>query len=346
MKRFFTLYLLLTASFFAHANSAMPGIWQAGANGIFIPLFPQDSVHFGKIKMQREQIQVNLYPGFAVVKGEYWMYNTTAQEIDMHVAYPKQGTYDAAIVQNVVPTYISAIQVKVNDQPVTLMQPTDSSLEKLPGTIAITENNFSNRWFIWQMKFAPRSITKITVYFITDNSNSDVVKGYSHRKGDAFTYVLESGRAWGGVIDTGDIYIQLKGGLTENDITGILPDSTLSFDNNKLLYHFINKEPLPKDNLLIFYKDSPEDFDFKSSVLPKTSKYFTEIDAFDVPSFKKENMQLVHKVDMLPDNGGMGPFGGILIAMGIAALLVVGLMIWLIVSAIKSAIKRRNADNS
>ncbi|MGK0390504.1 MAG: hypothetical protein ACI94Y_003257 [Maribacter sp.] len=37
--------------------------------------------------MQKEKISIQLYKGFAVVKGEYWMYNESNEEIVMQSDY-------------------------------------------------------------------------------------------------------------------------------------------------------------------------------------------------------------------------------------------------------------------
>lgn len=48
------------------ANVAQPGIWQAGGAGAFTPLFAEDSSAFRQVQMVREQVDIQLYPGFSV----------------------------------------------------------------------------------------------------------------------------------------------------------------------------------------------------------------------------------------------------------------------------------------
>ncbi|MES2775496.1 MAG: hypothetical protein V4722_15075 [Bacteroidota bacterium] len=290
MKKLLALCFLLTVSFASFSNSAMPGIWEAGANGKFVPLFAGDSVFFGKIQMQHEQILVNLYPGFAVVKGEYYMYNNTDTAISMHVAYPKQATFSDTLVQHVIPSYIAGMKVLVNDETTPLMRKEDADFKTMltsseAGQVAHDNANAYENWFVWKMTFAPKTITKITVYFLTDNSHAHLRRGYSGDDGSAFSYVLESGRAWGGRIDSGKICVQLKEGLTTKDIKAVLPYNTLIGDTTHLLYQFTNKEPTEKDNLLIWYKDVPKDSAFEKKIFPEAAKYYAEIDGFDVAAF-------------------------------------------------------------
>jgi|GEM_PF-1482510 len=300
MKR--SVLAILACLFFAQvafSNSAMPGLWTPGANGRFVPLFASDSIHFGHIQMQHEQVLVNLYPGFAVVKGEYYMYNTTDKSIHMHVAYPKQAKFSDTLVKNVIPAYIANLKVLVNDQPTPLMRSKEDAFNKMledeRAQQAMTHGSNAplspeadktyENWFLWRMDFAPHTITKITVYFLTDNSNAHLRRGYSGDEACGFTYVLESGRAWGGAIDSGKIYIQLKDSLTTKDIKAVLPHHAILADATHLRYTFTNKEPTEKDNLLIWYKAVPKDSAFEKKIIPSADTYFAEIDKFNTTEF-------------------------------------------------------------
>ncbi|HSY61009.1 MAG TPA: hypothetical protein VK796_03990, partial [Cytophaga sp.] len=68
----FSFYLLPVLAF---SNAAAPGIWQAGGAANFSLLYPEDSVLYSNIQMVKEKISIELYKGYAVVKGKYWMYN-------------------------------------------------------------------------------------------------------------------------------------------------------------------------------------------------------------------------------------------------------------------------------
>jgi len=303
MKKLLLLPLLVIVSFCSYSNSAMPGLWNAGANGKFVPLFASDSIYFGKIQMQHEQVLVNLYSGFAVVKGEYYMYNSTDQPINMHVAYPRQARYSDTIISNVIPSYIDGLKVLVNDNPTDLMRKKDAAFENEmntanPGMKSITGQEDYDNWFVWKMSFAPKAFTKITVYFLTDNSHGNLRKGYSSDKGSAFSYVLESGRAWGGSIDSGKICIQLKDGLTTKDVKAVLPAKALKGDATHLLYQFVNKEPTEKDNLLVWYKKADDDSSFEKKIVPEAAKYYAEIDQFNVAEFSNASFTTLQLNDL------------------------------------------------
>ncbi|MEO7311150.1 MAG: hypothetical protein ABIX01_12185 [Chitinophagaceae bacterium] len=325
MKKVFLSCLGLVCAVGALCNSAMPGLWEAGANGRFVPLFAGDSMYLGKIRMQHELVLVNLYPGFAVVKGEYYMYNTSDETINMHVAYPKQATYSDTIVQNVIPAYIDGLQVLVNEVPVALMRKNDPEFDSLvnaPNSSVHSEvSNTSENWFVWKMSFPPKSYTKITVYFLTDNSHAKLRRGYSGDEGQAFSYVLESGRAWGGDIDSGKICVALKNGLTTKDVKGVLPFNALMGDATHLLYQFVNKEPESKDNMLIWYQGAATDLAFEKNIVPAAGKYYTEIDSFDIDAFSNHQFTALQLTDL--EVHATSPFAWIFYGiLGFAAIII------------------------
>lgn len=74
------------------ANAAQPGVWNAGGT-VFTMLYPQDSLTFKKVQMQEERIYIQLYKGYAVVKGEYIFKNTTSEKLNFKMGYPVNGIY-------------------------------------------------------------------------------------------------------------------------------------------------------------------------------------------------------------------------------------------------------------
>lgn len=174
-----------------------------------------------------------------------------------------------------------------------------------------------------------KKITTITVYFVTNNSKAKLSQGYSKSKGHAFGYVLESGKAWAGNIDTGNIFIRMMDGITLKNIAGILPDSTIKESNRKLVYSFINKDPSPADNLLIWYNKDLDSIAFTQNVLPKTSIYFTAINNFPVNDFaNSKSWSTISLTDFTPQDSGLGK---LVIGLLIGGVLIVAVVIWLMI---------------
>ena len=330
MKKFFIIALCFCCAVKSFGNAAMPGIWSSGHGSQFYPLFEKDSVYFGKIKMQKELVQINLYPGFAAVKGEYWMYNTTDKPITITVGYPINGQYPQDIVDNVVFEDLYEIKVFVNGQMVATQKYPDTS-GNIDATPASINEKIRNRgWYFWTTTFAPQTITKLTVYFLTDNSQARMRKGYNIKDGNAFAYILETGRAWGGSIDSGKVLIQLNDGLTLNNIKGILPDSTLTGDDTHIEYSFTSLEPMPENNILLWYEDEKDTSFDMNNIIQKSGDYYKSLDAFSLNAFDSRGFNLLHKNDFkIPDTASW-IFGGIVIGVILFGALLIGVTIFVL----------------
>lgn len=311
-------------------NAAMPGIWSSGHGSQFYPLFEKDSVYFGKIKMQKELVLINLYPGFAAVKGDYWMYNTTNKPITITVGYPINGQYPQEIVDNVVFEDLYELQVFINGQHVATQKYPDTSnnIDETPKQVS--EKIHNRGWYFWTTTFAPQTITKLTVYFLTDNSQARMRKGYNTKDGSAFTYILETGRAWGGSIDSGNVLIQLNNGLTLDNIKGILPDSTLNGDATHIEYSFTNLEPMPENNILFWYEGEKDSSFDMNNILKRSGEYYKELDVFPLNAFAGNSFMLLHKNDFKVPDTTSWIVGGVLIGIIVAVVVVVAAVIFLL----------------
>lgn len=329
MKKLIYVLLLLNVNL-AKANVAQPGMYSAGYAGRFSSLFEKDSVHFGKIVMQRERVMINIYPGFAAVKGEYWMHNPTNETVSMTVGYPLNGgEYEEENIGIVHYEQLSNLKVLMNDRPVSTQFTGDTSLANV--------NNLD--WYYWQATFAPNSVTKITVYFLTDNSKAGLREGYNSDDGNAFAYILESGRAWGGDINSGEVFIKLNGGLTLDNINGIIPDSTLKGDKTHLQFSFKDLEPIYVNNILFWYDKKERFFDFKS-IASKAENYFKELDNFPVNEFNNAAFKTIYKNDFGVSTASAWLFIGGLVLVGLLSLAAFGVVIYKLFKLVWRFVKR------
>jgi hypothetical protein len=270
----FSLYAL-----FILANSAQPGIRNAGGGG-FTLLFPEDSVGYKKIQMERERVSIQLYRGFAVVKGEYWMKNTTGDSITIRAGYPLNAIWDsdqnASDLTEIYFDKLYKIKVNIDGREAEITQkPADINLENIESFSQTGENN----WYVWSMGFRPDDITKIEVYFIVNTNDANVSLGYSREYYNGFVYVLESGSTWKPPIGAGTIMIQLMDGLEKEDIQGISPDSIFDYDEDQqiLRYQFQQLEPTHENNIVITYAEKQVDFNFEG-IIAENETYFSAVD--------------------------------------------------------------------
>ena len=285
MKKLFLYQILILFFFFmfqkqVNANASMPAFWNTGS-GHTINIFDKNTKIASKnIRMDSEKVVVMLYQGFSVVKGEYNMFNDSNKEISVDVGYPENKVFENPIVKNIVTGQIYNLEISINDK------------ENKYETIS---TDSSKKWYVWKTKFKPKSFTKITVHFLTDNHYAKLSQGYDSKKSNGFTYILESGKAWKDKIGKGDIYIKLMNDVSFSDILAIFPKNMKYDEKSKtIIKSFQNLEPNGEDNIVISYEKSNENFNF-SQIKEDYKKYFQDIDSFKIPIFEKEQLKDIDK---------------------------------------------------
>jgi hypothetical protein len=272
MKRSLILLLFVGLCHFSWSNSAQPGLWSAGGGGGFTLLFPEDSSSFQKIQMLKEIVSIQLYKGFAVVKGQYWMQNDEQDTIRMTAGYPINSFMDKAQGTKRSEIYFDELyqmKVSMNSESVPLLKDKGEN----------EWNNDAENWYLWEACFNPDTVTLIEVYFIVNTNDATVRKGYSKSQLNGFIYLLESGASWKPPIGNGKILIQLMDNMGLDDIHGAIPDSAFRYDEKSkiLKMEFQDLIPTAEDNIVITYNEKNPNFDF-SAVLAQKDNFYGTID--------------------------------------------------------------------
>lgn len=285
-KILFTAFLLITITLAqkTFANAAQPGIWNAGGT-VYTMLYPEDAITFKKVQMQQERIFIQLYKGFAVVKGTYVFKNTTNEHLQFKMGYPINGIYSGGEndLNQIILDSLSQFKIKANNKWLSLEKENHPEINTNTQNI----NAFSDNWKVWQMQFAPNEIQKVEVYFIVNTNEARIRKGYNIEKRNAFIYLLESGSVWKNNIEKGEFYIQLMDGLTPENVQGISNGFGFKFNTQYQIFagQKTNFSPSPKDNLIINYSQFNENFSFEK-VIKQTNELFAKIDQMSQLSFE------------------------------------------------------------
>ncbi len=334
MRNRFCLLLLLLGPLWGtlSANIAMPGIYSAGGSSELRLLFPEDSSQFAKIAMQKEQVVAQLYPGFAVIKGTYWMANQSKDTVKLNLGYPINGIYEANSAAR-------RFEIRFDD-----LYAMEVYANGAPMMIAHEEHmemNEAENWYLWQQKFAPDTLTKIEVYFMVNTNNASVLEGYTKDYHNAFLYILESGRSWKGSIGQGEIVVQIMPPLKMEDIWGAMPNGGfMSNPQEQILIHrFSNLEPKRGENVGIVYGEKLEEFDFLQEI-ERSEDYFEAVERLatkDLRSLQTQSVQFesIYKVYSFNSTGFM---------MGVLSFgipLIVIFMIILVLRALYRRISRK-----
>lgn len=264
------------------------------------PVNKKDQRVIEQIQMVSEIVKVNLYPGFAVVKGEYHMLNTANRPVKIQVGYPPNRSFfrsstDTRITfGDINPPQISNKKAISPFSGVDQLKVLVADQEIATSNKVITNNSNKSVWGVWDLEFVPGQETVVTVYYMVST------KGYIHegyfgsKKAQLFTYVLESGQIWRDLIKQGTILISLKGDLGSNDIWGVLPSKALQIDKaaKYLVYRFADLEPTINNNIVINYNDKlPAQFDYKREKA-KSAEYYQQIDQVALPDISAAKLEI------------------------------------------------------
>ncbi|MBI1307393.1 MAG: hypothetical protein GC181_12385 [Bacteroidetes bacterium] len=275
LKIVFSVCLISLISNSVCANSAQPGIWNAGGTGTFSFLYPNDSMNFQKVQMVDEKVSVQLYSGYAVVKGTYFLVNQSHDTVKIHAGYPVNSFHDFGKSHYLTGIHfdsLSQLRVKVNHLEVKdILKPIDN--EKL--------EQFGKNWYTWVTTFIPGDTTVVEVYFLMNTNDAAVSQGYNRDHINAFLYILETGANWMQPVKRGEVRIQLMDGFTLKNVVGGSPDSIFQWNEQRgiLLYRFENLFPTEDNNIVITYGQDDKTFDF-SAVVTVADNLFREIENF------------------------------------------------------------------
>ena len=283
MKR---IGLLLFLSFFftikIKANAAQPGIYQAGGGGGFTLYFPDDLPNFKKIQMQKESISILLYPGFAVVHGDYYMKNDWDSVVTIKTGYPINAFLNSPSSKGKLEVAFDSLYLfksYFNDKEVIhqIIRPIKN--EKQLMIDFLNPTNYED-WYFWETSFPPKSVTKISVQFIVNTNNAKIRKGYSLNKENVFVYVVETGALWKNSIESGVFKIFLGKGLKVKNLLGASPSNGYFLDEKDKIFKLekFNYIPTTADNIIIKYSNKRKDnFDF-NSILKDGQQYLNELE--------------------------------------------------------------------
>lgn len=260
--------LLVFVGLTTSANVAQPGLFNAGGANPFTLLFQQDTIFYKQIQMQRERVSIDLYRGYAVVKGQYWMHNpldtavtfTTGYPINSYQAFNSTGSNGLSFDFD----SLYQMRVIVNGQ----------TIER-----GSRDMGYDGNWYTWETTFAADTTTLIEVYFLMRTDNSYIREGYSKERFDGFIYILETGSIWKQPILKGEVLVQLRGGLTSADIVGAWPQDIFhrNSDGDFYYYNFEELTPTHDDNIAIITKSEgePKAFD---EIMKHADLYFRDVD--------------------------------------------------------------------
>jgi hypothetical protein len=202
-------------------------------------------VNITDVQMVNETVQIDLYKENATVKCNFTLMNRGENEsllvgfpiglgrdADTVVGYPSTGEWDGNY------TYIYPLndfRAYVNSQEV------ETEIINVSGS----------QWQVWNMSFKEMEIKNVEVDYWVYLSSYGYMP-YHKTTRHWFTYILETGAAWSGVIDEADITMNIHG-IEQSWITTLTPDDYV-FESDRITWNFTSIEP--SENIYIEFVTS------------------------------------------------------------------------------------------
>jgi hypothetical protein len=160
------------------------------------------------IALKEELVEIDLSEKSAHVKGQYWLVNTSNEDLTIKIAFPDNsylGPSDKSRIRN--------LKVVTDNKP----QKTAFTKNKIhdrwsEGLSDLYEHiDFISSFHYWEMSFKPSQKRQVVIEY---DSSTEYEWSYSDEKMDnqqrQFEYLLRTGSAWAGKIEKAEIRINLK----------------------------------------------------------------------------------------------------------------------------------------
>jgi hypothetical protein len=202
-------------------------------------------VNMTYVQMVNETVQIDLYKENATVKCNFTLMNRGDNE-SLLVGFPIGLGWDSGIVVEY--PYIGEWDGNYSYiYPLNDFRAYVNSQEVETETINVS----GSQWQVWNMSFEEMEIKTVEVdYWVYLSAYGGMP--YHKMTQHWFTYVLETGAAWSGVIDEADITMNLHG-IEQSWITTLTPDDYV-FENNSVTWNLTSTEP--SENIYIEFVTS------------------------------------------------------------------------------------------
>ena len=189
-------------------------------------------VDITNVQMVNETVQIDLYKENATVKCNFTLMNRGENE-SLLVGFPLGLGRDAGSVAGYPHTveWDDPYTYPLND-----FRAYVNSQEVETEIIIVGESH----WQVWNMSFEEMETKSVEVDYWVRTSSYGYMP-YHKTTRYWFTYILETGAAWGGVIDEANITMNLHG-IEQSWVTTLTPDDCV-FENDRVTWNLTSIEP-------------------------------------------------------------------------------------------------------
>lgn len=260
----------LTLSTRAEANMARP----RSAYGAELDDVPAElrfqSPEESPIQMDKEEVFIQVYRDYAVVKGRYWMKNLSDRDVKLVAGYPSRALSPGDNKYALDANDIEHFKVVVNGRAKKTWSVEDQS------------------WLYWDEYFPANTTTLVEVYFthrtqgygFVEDSATNSTRYIKH----IASYVLETGATWGHPINEATILLQLQDDVETKDIAYFTKKDFVGYDDKQktFTYKKAKFDASKKDNIEIAFMEETQ-----NSTLAENESLFTPDDYILIDEWSK-----------------------------------------------------------
>lgn len=299
-----TLVALLAAVAPAAQPRLPEGVWEAGGAGRIVQITAPSGPREARVRLESELVMVDLHPGFAVVKAEYRFRNPSDAPSTLMVGIPSGGHFPLDTSGRAVFSDLRSYRILANGDTVAPTHSNPDAMTPIPGYDSV----MPHRYLSWTQRFDPGETT-VTVYLLTRNHLSRLVREGSASDGNAFGYAFNGDRGWPGGTGMTQVLVRLNGELYLTGLRAVLPDSAFSGNLRHLRTVTRGDSTGRTGNMLIWYEGAAPDFKFDRKVLPAADTLYRIMDDFPLDEFDGPGFQPVSRMNLHVAKTGITPAG-------------------------------------
>ena len=262
MRRLIPFVLALLTSLNVSAQKIGDGLWNVGRAFSLVP------VEHDSLFLQKQLTLVQLYSGFSVVKSLYEVRNDHSDSFQVTFRWIDTLTTEQRFFRS------------LNNLP-------SSGMKLLQGRDTL-QPEMSNGALVYKIILPPASLSTITTYQLTSNSQAKLSGDETVKELNGFVFSFDNWRHQG----VRQVLIKLMGGLSLNNIKGLYP-ATVTGTMDKLKW---SPDSL-NETIVVWYEGQAPDYKFEKKVLPKQHLLFEDINNFDMTFFDGTGFKPVDKTD-------------------------------------------------
>jgi hypothetical protein len=246
MKRIVLFILLCFSVIVALGNARFPFYETGGVSDLRV-FFPNDSIYFSKIQLEKKTSNIVLFPGYSVVKNDYYFRNISDSTISIFLGFPfsmsaLSDQFGAVHIDSAV-----VLEVYHNEQL--------SVLKKCESPVEVSRQ--SHGWNVWENEFKPQTITHIQVLAIVTTRSKLTTNDWENYD-NSLALLNHFSNKWNGPIAEMTIRVNLGDGVEISDLIGVTPSLFKTDGKRFLIWRSKNIEPSNKENVIFRYSNKTD----------------------------------------------------------------------------------------